>query len=195
MVANPSISGDDVVELGAMKIVAFAASNSLQSINKKLVSYAARSLSELSVGSTVEILDLNDFQVPLFGVDLESAEGQPEAAKRFFEKLGSADVLLVSFAEHNGSYAAVYKNLFDWVSRIDRRVFQGKPVVYLAASPGPGGAQSVLRAAQGSAAHFGAELKATLSVPRFNDAFDSVSKKISDPALNEKLRSALRTLL
>jgi chromate reductase len=41
-----------------MKIIAFAGSNSRNSINKKLVTYA----STLFTGAQVEILDLNDFE-------------------------------------------------------------------------------------------------------------------------------------
>jgi len=55
-----------------------------------------------------------------------------------------ADALLISYAEHNGNYSAAYKNLYDWASRIDAKVFQGKPTVVLATSPGPGGRRSTL---------------------------------------------------
>ena len=47
------------------KVVAFGASNSSRSINKKLVTYA----SGLLEGTDVEILDLNDYELPLFSVD------------------------------------------------------------------------------------------------------------------------------
>ena len=50
-----------------MNVVAFAASSSTQSINKKLVTYAA----SLLPAHNVEILDLNDFELPLFSVDRE----------------------------------------------------------------------------------------------------------------------------
>ncbi|MEE4329860.1 MAG: NAD(P)H-dependent oxidoreductase, partial [Wenzhouxiangella sp.] len=119
-----------------MKIIAFAATSSRNSINKQLVTYAAGLLDT----AEVEILDINDYEMPLFSEDREKELGQPDAAKRFFAKIGSADALLIAFAEHNGSYTAAYKNLYDWTSRIDPRVYQGKPMVILATSPGPGGA-------------------------------------------------------
>lgn len=178
-----------------MKIVAFAASTSSQSINKRLVTYAAQLLQEQKSGSQVEVLDLNDYELPLFSEDKEKALGLPAAAKAFYDKLGEADVLLMSFAEHNGSYPAAYKNLFDWASRIDRKVFQGKPAVLLAASPGPGGAQAILKLAEGSAPFFGAEVKATLSVAKFYDVFDSEAKALKDSELNQKLKATVATLL
>ena len=110
-----------------MKVVAFAASNSRNSINKLLVTYAASLLDSWET----EILEINDFELPLFSVDREAELGQPELAKLFLKKLADADAIIISFAEHNLSYSAAYKNLFDWCSRITPKVFQGKPMVLL----------------------------------------------------------------
>lgn len=117
-----------------MKILTFGASNSKTSINKALAQFTAT----LVPGAEIEVLDLSDYDLPIFSEDLEKEIGQPQAAKDFFEKIGSANGVIVSFAEHNGSYSAAYKNLFDWASRIDQKVFQDKPTAYLATSPGPG---------------------------------------------------------
>ena len=152
-----------------MKLLAFAASSSSKSINKQLATYAA----SLVADATVEILDINDYEMPLFSQDREDELGQPDAAKAFFAKLGQADAIIISFAEHNGSYTAAYKNLFDWTSRIDMKLFQNKPMVLLATSPGPGGAKTVLTAATGSAPYFAAAVKASFSIPSFFDNFDS----------------------
>ena len=82
------------------KIIAFAGSNSKKSINKQLVTYA----SGLAENVEVEVLDLNDFDVPLFSVDLESEMGHPENAKRLVDKIKQVDGVMVSLAEHNGAY-------------------------------------------------------------------------------------------
>ncbi|PCI63461.1 MAG: NADPH-dependent FMN reductase [Kordiimonadales bacterium] len=178
-----------------MKIVAFAASNSKQSINKKLVSYAAQVLEETYPDTSVEVIDINDYEMPLFGVDREEELGQPDEAKAFYKKLGEADALVISYAEHNGSYTAAFKNLFDWTSRIDVKVFQAKPTVLLATSPGKGGAGTVLKAATVSAPHFGADLKASLSLPSFYDIFDSEQNKLTNAQADKELRTALATLM
>ena len=57
-----------------MNVLAFAASSSTQSINKKLVRYAA----SLLEGAQVQLLDLNDYELPLFSVDKEKKLGQPQ---------------------------------------------------------------------------------------------------------------------
>ncbi|MEH6403667.1 MAG: NAD(P)H-dependent oxidoreductase [Sneathiella sp.] len=177
-----------------MKILAFAASSSKQSINKQLAIHATNILKDQNDALHAEVIDLNDFEMPLFSLDREAELGQPDLAKAFFKKIGDADAVIISFAEHNGSYTAAYKNLFDWVSRIDQKVFQGKPMILLSTSPGAGGAKSVLTAAVNSAPFFGADVKASLSVPSFFDNFDTDAGAIKDSGFQMKLKDALSAL-
>lgn len=174
-----------------MKVLAFAASSSSKSINKVLANYAA----SLVENAEFEMLDINDYEMPIFSSDREEELGQPQQAKDFFAQIGEADAIIVSFAEHNGTYTAAYKNLFDWTSRIDMKVFQGKPVVYLSTSPGPGGAQSVLSAAANSAKFFAADLRASLSIPSFYDNFDLEAQRLTNPELNNQLKAAVAKLI
>ncbi len=174
-----------------MKIIAFAASNSSKSINKKLATYATTLLDNIDV----EVLDLNDYELPLFSEDKESEIGQPDIAKKFLEKIAASDALVISFAEHNGSYTAAYKNIFDWSSRINPKVFQNKPMVLLSTSPGPGGAASVLTAAKNSAPYFDGDVKAVLSVPDFYDNFDLELSVIKNPEIKAQLVSAMQSLV
>jgi NAD(P)H-dependent FMN reductase len=176
-------------------ILAFAATSSRQSINAQLMAFAARLLEQgLIADATVEIIDLNDYEMPLYSIDREHDLGIPPAAHAFVAKISAADAVLISFAEHNGHYTAVYKNLLDWASRIDRRVYQGRPTVMLATSPGPGGGRRALEAAVSSAPFFGNDLRASLSIPRFDENFDRIEKKLTDPALETELARALASL-
>jgi len=174
-----------------MKILAFAASSSSQSINKILATYAAH----LVADGQPEVLDLNDYEMPIYSSDREQASGIPEQAKQFYAKIADADAVIIAFAEHNGSYTAAYKNLFDWTSRIDMKVYQNKPVLLLATSPGPGGAASVLNAASGSAPYFAMDVKAQLSIPSFFDQFDMTTGKMQSPEWQDKLLSAISQLI
>lgn len=173
-----------------MKLLALAGSNSKKTINGQLIRYAA----SLIKGADVEILDLNDFEMPLFSVDREDEWGIPELAQRFYDKIGAADALLVSLAEHNGSYTVAFKNLFDWTSRIDGKVYQGKPLVLLATSPGARGASGVLATAVNSAPHFGADLKGSLSIADFYKNFDTATGKITNPEIQAELKATLGNL-
>jgi len=177
------------------RILAFAASNSSASINKMLVTHAADVFkSEVVQGADITILDLNDFEMPIFSVDRENDGGIPDKAQAFFKAIGDADALLISYAEHNGSYSSAFKNIFDWSSRINAEVFQGKPMVIMSTSPGPYGAANVLKTATDSAGFFAADIKGSLSVPNFNDVFDTASGTLTDADLAAELRSQLKKL-
>ncbi len=65
-----------------MKLLAFAASSSKKSINKQLAAYAA----SLLEGADVEVLDLNDYELPLYSVDKEQELGHPQLAQAFMAK-------------------------------------------------------------------------------------------------------------
>lgn len=178
------------------KILAFAASNSKTSINKQLVSYAAKFLAESEADIETEIIDLNDYELPLFSTDREAelkAAGNPhpELAMQFFNKIGEATAVVISFAEHNSTYSVAYKNIFDWASRINPEVFQDKPLLFLATSPGARGAASVLQQAIDSAPRFGGEVIGHFSLPTFQENFDSEQGQISHKEKQAELTALL----
>ena len=183
-----------------MKLLAFAASNASQSINRQLVDYAVGLLADGQIDGVpagaleISSLDLNDFEMPIYSIDRQNADGIPRPAHDFYNLLGAADALLISFAEHNGSYTVAYKNVFDWASRIDMRVYHDKPIVMLSTSPGGGGGGFVLRTAGHLAGYFGNEVLASLAVPRFGENFDTEAGRLTDPDLDLQLREALATL-
>lgn len=167
-----------------MKIIAFAGSPSKKSINKKLAAYAAG----LFENAQVEVLDLNDYEMPLFTVDIEAVIGQHILAKAFLEKIATADILVVSLAENNGNYSAAFKNTVDWCSRINPKIFQDKPMLLMATSPGARGGASVLEIAKNNFPRFTADIKAVFSLPSFNDNFDVDANVISNAELDNQLK-------
>ena len=171
-----------------MKVIAFGATSSRNSINKQLASYTASLMEE----TQVEVLDINDFEIPLYSEDREKEIGQPEKAKNFIRKIKDADGIVISFAEHNGSFTAAYKNLFDWASRIEQKVYQNKPALFLSTSPGPSGASSVLKSAETSAPFWGADLRGTFSLPSFYDNFDPYSGTLTNTELKNGLLDILK---
>ena len=168
-------------------LIAFGASNSSTSINKQLATYAA----SLVPNTTVEVLDLNDFEVPVYGVDLEQASGFPAKAQQFFDKLKSADGIIISLAEHNGAYTAAFKNLLDWMSRIEVKVFQDKPMLLMSTSPGPRAGQSVFDMAADRFPRHNANIVATFNLPSFNDNLKDGT--IVNAELNKGLIKAVST--
>lgn len=171
-----------------MKIIAFGGSPSKNSINKKLATYAA----SLFKNAEVEVLDLNDYEMPLFSVDKEAIIGQHPLAQAFLDKIAIADILVVSLAENNRNYSAAFKNLFDWCSRINGKVFQGKTMLLMATSTGARGGASVLEIAKNALPGYGAVIKATFSLPSFDDNFDIEKNVISNPELDNQLKEIVR---
>jgi len=97
-----------------MKILAIPATKSRNGLNRQIIASAARLLeSGLVADAQVEILDLNDYEMPIFSVERHESGGVPEAAQRFYDKIGGADAVIISFAEHNGSYTVAWKNVYD----------------------------------------------------------------------------------
>lgn len=166
-------------------IIAFGGSNSRSSINRQLAAWAADQLTD--VKSTV--LDLNDFELPLYGIDLENEHGIPDNAHRFLEHIKSSDGIVLSLAEHNGAYSSAFKNLFDWMSRIDGKLWSDTPMLLMATSPGGRGGATVLEIAKGRFPYMGGHIVADFSLPSFYDNFSE--EGIKDEELASILRSAI----
>lgn len=148
------------------KIIAFGGSTSSTSINKELAAYTASQVSNVEV----EVLDMADYTAPLFSVDAEK-DGFPEVMVELSETFKTADAFVVSLAEHNGSYAAAFKNTLDWLSRINRELFGKKPMILMATSPGGRGGVTVLGAAKTYFPYMSANIVADFSLPSFYDNF------------------------
>ena len=150
------------------KIIAFGASSSKKSINKTLAGFAAKQIKN----SRVILLDLNDFVMPIYSVDVEEVQGIPKAAFKFKEELKLSDGIIISFAEHNGSYTAEFKNIFDWISRTEKVVWYNKPMFILATSAGSRGAISVLKTAYDRISRENPNFIPKFSLPNFYQNFD-----------------------
>lgn len=168
------------------KILAFAGSSSRHSINKQLAVYAAGLFEE----ATVEILDLNDYDMPVYSVDREREQGIHPLAHLFYEKIGAADALVLSLAEHNGAYSSAFKNLLDWASRINNKTFQQKPMLLMATSPGSRGGATVLEIALKRFPYQGADIRGSFSLPSFQENFKD--GRIVDATLDATLKSIIK---
>ena len=165
-----------------MKTLAFAGSSSSTSINKQLVTFVSQKFEN----SEIEILDLNDYEMPIYSSDREKSGGLPKLAYDFAEKIDTSDFLLVSLAEHNGNYSAAFKNLMDWVSRIpERKIFGEKPMFLMATSPGKRGGASVLEIASKRFPFDGAQVLDTFSLPFFYEFFEAEKGIIDDEKSKE----------
>ncbi|MEN8928494.1 MAG: NAD(P)H-dependent oxidoreductase [Flavobacteriales bacterium] len=169
------------------KIIALAGSNSKNSINKELAYYAAGNMTN----ADVIYLDLNDFVMPMYGIDEENENGMPEAAQNLSKLIVNADGIILSLAEHNGSYSAVFKNTFDWISRIDAKVFETSPLFLLSTSPGARAGKSVMDTALDRFPRHGATIVTHFSLPSFYDNFKE--DELVNPELKAELMEKVKT--
>lgn len=164
------------------KILAFGGSTSKTSINKQLASYSASLIND----TNFKVIDFNDYKAPIYSTD-EEVNGFPEDLVALSESMKDFDGYVVSLAEHNGSYAAAFKSILDWLSRINRDIFNNKPVLLMSASPGGRGGASVLSNASNYFPHAGASEVITFSFPNFFDNFKE-SKITNDELYNSLLK-------
>lgn len=162
-------------------IIALGGSNSKNSINKLLATYVAHKIQNVNV----DVVDLNDFELPLYGIDIENESGIPESAVKLSNIIEGADGLVISLAEHNGSYTAFFKNTLDWLSRIDIKVWKDKPLFLLATSPGARGGRLVLQSAETYFPYLGGDVVAGFSLPNFYENF--LNEEISNDELKREL--------
>lgn len=167
------------------KVLAFGASNSKNSINKKLAHTTAKKIADVELS----LIDLNDFPLPIYSIDIEKDNGIPENASKFFNLITQCDGLIISLAEHNSNVTAVFKNLSDWISRLEGKTWQDKKVLLLSTSPGGRGGASAMKVSLESMPYSGADIVAHFSLPKFNDNFSEGS--IIDDALKISYNEAV----
>jgi NAD(P)H-dependent FMN reductase len=170
------------------KLLAFSGSISQDSINHRLVEYA----SGLASIFEVKIIRLSDFEAPYYRKEIEASSGIPEKIKELRALFDEADGFILSTPEYNSSIPAGLKNTLDWISRMEGKIFQDKPVLLMATSPGGRGGQSVLGHLSSIMPFWGATVIGPFSLPRFGDNFED--GRIIDPELDDQLKGLVKEL-
>jgi NAD(P)H-dependent FMN reductase len=119
------------------KVIGFAGSLRRGSYNAALLGAAAETA---PAGLEVEIASIRE--IPLYDGDLEDTEGLPAAVVELKDRIAASDGLIMVTPEYNTSVPGVLKNAMDWLSRPPKdsgRVFGGKALALMGATPGGGG--------------------------------------------------------
>ena len=161
------------------KILFFAGSNSSKSINHRLIVFASSQIA----GHAVEVIKLTDYELPLFGEDIEREKGYSVDLKLLYNKLKNADALVISVNEHNGTVSAYFKNTIDWLSRLDRKFLEGKKVLLMSTSNGKRGAASALEYTKNILPRLGATVVESFSIPFYSENFSEETNSISNEVL------------
>jgi len=175
-----------------MSIIAFGASTRKESINQQFAEHVAK----LFQGAEVATLLLSDYECAIYSEDRET-EGIPSVVIDFMEKLKRADLVVLSLAEHNGSYTAAFKNLFDWCSRYQQKTFENIRFFLLSTSPGPRGGMGVMTAALERFPRHQAEILDHFSLPNFQQNFHpdkGITNEVLCLSLHEKIQQIQQSL-
>ncbi len=107
------------------------------SYNTALLRAAAELVPE---GSALDVATVHG--IPLYDGDEEAQSGVPKQVEALKARIAESDGLVIATPEYNNSMPGVLKNAIDWLSRPPkdiRRVFGGRPVVSMGATPGAKG--------------------------------------------------------
>ncbi len=178
------------------RILVFAGSARRDSLNKKLARAAAQFANE--AGAQATFVDLDDYPIPLYHGDLESASGMPENAAKLRGLFLAHDALLIASPENNSSVTALLKNTIDWLSRdvgdgkgaaSGLAPWRGKVAGLMAASPGGfGGIRALPHLRQILAALGVTVLGTQVAVPKAHEAF-AADGSIADERVAKSVRA------
>ena len=101
--------------------------------------YFSKYITENKLGE-VEIMDLKEYNFPIFDERLQYMDNPSPEVLRFSDKIKSSDGVLIVTPEYNGGYPASLKNVVDLLYPEWKR----KPVAIATASDGPYGGTQVI---------------------------------------------------
>ncbi len=125
--------------LSMTNILVFSGSGRKDSFNQKLAGVAAKAAQ--NAGADVSLVNLADFNMPLFDQDLEAEQGMPEGAEKFKRLLTDCDGFIIASPEYNSAFSPLLKNAIDWASRAiegepPMETYKNKSAAIMSASPG-----------------------------------------------------------
>jgi chromate reductase len=117
-----------------MKILALSGSLRAASANTGLLRTA---IEQAPKGIDIQIGDWST--IPLYNGDVETGDGIPAGVTALADQIRAADGLLLAVPEYNFSIPGGFKNMTDWISRVNDQPFADKPAAIMGASAGPMG--------------------------------------------------------
>ncbi len=171
-------------------MLVFVGSNSSTSINKQLTLAV---LNELNIQN--EFIDLVKLDIPLFSQDLENEIGSPEGIKILMEAIQKHQNIFMTTNEHNQNISAFFKNILDWLSRLDVKFLTRKKVFILSTSMGRRGALGANESLQNLSARFGCETIQTVAFPSFGENFDSENQRILNSEILNEISNKIQIIL
>ncbi|CAN5162126.1 hypothetical protein BH23BAC1_BH23BAC1_28050 [soil metagenome] len=175
------------------RILAFSGSNSSRSINQKLAQYAA----SLVKKSEVTLINLKDYPLPIFNIDCEEKVGIPDKALELKAIFDAHDAFIIAIPEYNSSMPSFFKNIIDWLSRIEKSVFRGKPIILMSATPGSSGGHNVIPEVEKVVSgYLTGKVIGKIGFPKYFRIFQTIEDnlEIKDDSLKIELKEMIKSL-
>jgi NAD(P)H-dependent FMN reductase len=142
--------------------------------------------------ATVEILDLNEYNFPLFDERLKFQPSPSAAVLEFAGKIKASDGVIIATPEYNGGYPASLKNIIDLLYDEWHR----KPIAISTVSDGSFGGTQVITSLQFSLWKIRAwTVPAMFPVPKVREVFDEEGNAMDKPATDKRAAGFVRELL
>lgn len=151
------------------KVLMIATSNSSISINKQVCDQI----------SGVDVLSLREFDVPMYSYDYEQKFGIPQSISRLSHELANYPKIIFAVPEYNGNLSGFFKNILDWLTRIDLKFLQNKQVGIITVTPGGRGGANVRKILSESLPFFGAQLAFSHGISKFT-TIDQIDEQIKE---------------
>jgi len=152
-----------------MQHIAIISSSVRKGRNSHRTALYFRNFIETANLASVEILDLKEYNFPLFEERLRLFENPTAGMLDFSAKVKAADGIIIVTPEYNGGYPASLKNVVDLLYEEWRR----KPIAITTNSDGSFGGTQVITSLQFSLWKIGAwTVPAMFPVPKIQETFD-----------------------
>ncbi len=172
-------------------IAIISASVRINRVSHRIALYFKRFLEEKNL-ATAEILDLNEFQFPLFNERLKHQSNPSALVLDFASKITSADGVIIVTPEYNGGYPASLKNVTDLLYDEWRR----KPIAISTVSDGVFGGTQVITSLQFTLWKIRAwTVPAMFPVPKAQDVFDELGNPKDKEKVDKRATPFIQELL
>ena len=142
--------------------------------------------------STVEILDLKEYNFPVFDERLKFQKNPDPKTIEFAEKIKNSDGIIIVSPEYNGGYPASLKNVIDLLSD----EWKHKPVAISTVSAGGFAGMNVITSLQFTLWKIQAwTVPAMFPVPKVSESYDEQGKPADVAATEKRAHVFLNELL
>lgn len=174
-----------------MKIVILSASVRTGRKSHRVALYFNNYIATHQLAST-EILDLKNYQFPLFNERLQYTKDPSPEVLDFAEKIKQADGVIIVTPEYNGGYPAALKNVTDLLYAEWKR----KPLALVTVSDGPFGATQVMTSLLFTLWKIGAWVVPSMfPVPNVSESYDEEGNPLHPEATHKRTDRFMKELL